>query len=87
MSASCSDARSGPGKVEPYGWIEFTKDHDSQIDVSLDEDGSIGIEWTEKSDDYWGSQRRSVLFSPAEFEQIIREREAYLARRVEAGHG
>lgn len=78
-----SERESGPGKVEPFGWIEFTKDRREQLDVSLDEDGGITIEWTEKSDDCWGTALRTVLLGPAEFEQIIKERAAYLARRAE----
>lgn len=71
---------SGPGKVDEYGWIDFTEGHREAVNVDFDVDGSVSIEWNEKSDDFWGTQTREVSFSAEEFEQIVAERAAYLAR-------
>jgi hypothetical protein len=67
----------GPGKVEPWGCIFFTESRQLPVEVEIDEDGRVDIEWTEKSDDYWGTQTRRVSFSSEEFGQIVTER-AYI---------
>lgn len=70
-------APDGPGKVEPWGSIFFTEERRLPVLVDLDENGRVDIEWTEKSDDYWGTQTRRVSFSSEEFEQVAAER-AYI---------
>lgn len=80
-----SGAPDGPGKVEPWGCIFFTEERNLPVNVDIDEEGRVDVEWVERSDDYWGTQTRRVSFTREEFDQIIGEREyiaAQAARRA-----
>lgn len=71
-----------------HGWIEYPERSKprgmSDLTVFYDENGSVLIEWEDPADDFYGRNTRSVSFSGEEWEEIVRERIAYL-RSVPSG--